>query len=205
MARTLVADQSGRLARERILQAALELFSERSYGGTSLAAIAKRVGLSQPGLLHHFSDKRSLLIAVLEERDRQDGQADEHGLYDGLTIAQTLEQMVRSTERNLGNRDAIRLAHVCGLASGEGAEAASEWSRRRLARMRAQILERGTAAQETGEIADTVDVENLASVIIAAFLGLEHQWLLDENFDMVGGMRAFTRMLAGELGVPGPA
>ncbi|MBU3062532.1 TetR/AcrR family transcriptional regulator [Nocardia sp. NEAU-G5] len=204
MARTLVADHTGRLTRQRILQAALELFAERGYAGTSIALIAKRVGLSQPGVLHHFSDKRSLLIAVLEERDRVDADGRTGNRYEGLTIRQALDFMVDTVEHNLDKRDAIRLSHVSGLTAGADAEAAAEWSRARLARMRSDIIELGVRAREDGSISEDADIDGLASLVIATFLGLEQQWLLDPEFDMVTGMRTFTRLLATELGL-GPA
>ncbi|WP_067814702.1 TetR/AcrR family transcriptional regulator [Nocardia inohanensis] len=202
MARTLGADQAGHLARERILRAALELFAERGYAGTSIAAVAKRAGLSAPGVLHHFGDKRALLIAVLESGEQHDRDRDEPEGYGDRTVAEALEYMVRTAERNLSNREVIRLEHVCALTPGDSAEVASEWARTRLARMRTDIVLLGVRAKERGELSADVDIEHLASLVTAAFVGLEHQWLADENFDMVGGMRAFARMLAVDLGLP---
>lgn len=56
--------------RERIIGAATEVFSEQGYTASSVAEIAKRVGLTAPGVLHHFSGgKAELLREVLETRD----------------------------------------------------------------------------------------------------------------------------------------
>ena len=65
--------------RERILAAALELFSERSFEGATTRLIAERAGVQQPLLSYHFGTKEELwraavgqlferLAAVLEER-----------------------------------------------------------------------------------------------------------------------------------------
>jgi len=57
--------------RERIVRAAMALFYERGYQGTSLAAIAKELGISAPALYWHFSSKRDICFAaVYEELDR---------------------------------------------------------------------------------------------------------------------------------------
>jgi AcrR family transcriptional regulator len=57
--------------RERIVRAAMALFYERGYRGTSLAAIAKELGISAPALYWHFSSKRDICFtAVYEELDR---------------------------------------------------------------------------------------------------------------------------------------
>ena len=57
--------------RAEILDAAVKVFSEAGFHGGSLREIAERVGLSQPGLLHHFANKEHLLEAVLTYRDDQ--------------------------------------------------------------------------------------------------------------------------------------
>lgn len=55
-----------RKTRDRSLQAAQALFAERGYRGASLRDIARRIGIKAPSLLHHFSSKEQLYIAVLD-------------------------------------------------------------------------------------------------------------------------------------------
>src|SRR5690625_5878911 len=62
---------TGAAARERILGAATEAFSEHGYRGASLAAIGRSINMTQQGVLYHFPTKVSLLLAVLAERDRR--------------------------------------------------------------------------------------------------------------------------------------
>ncbi len=57
--------------RDVILDAALEVFAQSGYRRGSIREIAERVGMSEPGLLHHFPNKGALLAAVLERRDLQ--------------------------------------------------------------------------------------------------------------------------------------
>ncbi|HEX6678801.1 MAG TPA: helix-turn-helix domain-containing protein [Actinomycetes bacterium] len=64
----------GKRSKDAIVQAAIRLLARRGYRGTSLAAVAAEVEMSQPGLLHHFPSKEHLLLAVLAERDREDHQ-----------------------------------------------------------------------------------------------------------------------------------
>ena len=63
------------VTRERILGAALELFSERSFEGASTRLIAERAGVQQPLLAYHFGSKEELWRAAV-------GQ-----LFDELTSA----------------------------------------------------------------------------------------------------------------------
>jgi AcrR family transcriptional regulator len=57
---------TGSTRREAILDAASALFAERGYHGASLRDISRRVGISHPGMLHHFSSKEVLLGAVID-------------------------------------------------------------------------------------------------------------------------------------------
>ena len=76
--------------REMILDAASALFAERGYDGASLRDISRRVGISHPGMLHHFSSKDVLLGAVI---DRMEAHA--QGLLDSSdSIASSPEMLI---------------------------------------------------------------------------------------------------------------
>lgn len=53
--------------RRALLDAALRVFSEGSYAGATTAEIAREAGVSEPILYRHFSSKRELYFACLEE------------------------------------------------------------------------------------------------------------------------------------------
>ena len=53
--------------RQAIVDAALRVFSEGSYRGTTTAEIAREAGVSEPILYRHFASKRDLYLTCLEE------------------------------------------------------------------------------------------------------------------------------------------
>lgn len=53
--------------RQRIIQAARLVFSERGYAGATFQAIAVRANLTRPAINHYFSTKRALYREVLEQ------------------------------------------------------------------------------------------------------------------------------------------
>lgn len=59
-------DSLGRTRREQILDAALRLFGQRGYEGTSMSEIAQTLGMSKAGLYHHFRTKDDILHALLD-------------------------------------------------------------------------------------------------------------------------------------------
>jgi AcrR family transcriptional regulator len=52
--------------RERLLDEALTLFSQRGYAATGIRDILQAAGVTQPTLYHHFADKASLLQTLIE-------------------------------------------------------------------------------------------------------------------------------------------
>jgi AcrR family transcriptional regulator len=57
--------------RRAIVEAALRVFSTGSYAGATTAGIAREAGVSEPILYRHFSSKRDLYIACLDEAWRR--------------------------------------------------------------------------------------------------------------------------------------
>ena len=57
-------------ARERLIVAAVDLFTEQGYEATTVAQIAERAGVTKSTFFRHFSDKRELLVAGQETLSR---------------------------------------------------------------------------------------------------------------------------------------
>ncbi len=53
-------------ATERLVVAAVDLFTEQGYDATTVAQIAERAGVTKSTFFRHFSDKRELLVAGQE-------------------------------------------------------------------------------------------------------------------------------------------
>ena len=57
--------------KERILEAALELFAKQGFAATSTNAIAKKAKVSEGLLFKHFGNKQGLLDALLQEGEER--------------------------------------------------------------------------------------------------------------------------------------
>jgi AcrR family transcriptional regulator len=63
--------QKSDVSRERILEAAVELFSTRGYAGSGVDRLAERSGIAKTAIYYHFGNKEGLLAAVLERTATQ--------------------------------------------------------------------------------------------------------------------------------------
>jgi AcrR family transcriptional regulator len=85
-------------AAQRLVVAAVDLFTEQGYDATTVAQIAERAGVTKSTFFRHFSDKRELLVAGQEMLSRL--------LADGITEAPAgaspLEAVAAGLERASG-------------------------------------------------------------------------------------------------------
>src|SRR5881296_1777987 len=65
MAATIVATPERAAAAERILRAALALFRERGYHGSSMRTLARGLRMEAASLYCHFASKQDILFAIL--------------------------------------------------------------------------------------------------------------------------------------------
>jgi len=204
MATTDSAARSGRSSRARIVEVALEHFAAHGYRGTSLARIAKEAGLSQPGILHHFPTKAALLGAVLTERDKRDLAA--VGLSDDemadLDFPQALEVLEKIAARNVTNRSLVQFAHLVSAEATGGDHPAYEWVTVRTAYVRTFVTSAIRRSIEAGQLVDGVDPDRIGTLVVGVLEGLENQWLVDPDIDMVGSFQSFVEMLRASLEVP---
>lgn len=57
-------------ARERLLGAAISLFTARGYAATSVREIVAAAGLAKPALYYHFGSKEGIYLAIVAEIQR---------------------------------------------------------------------------------------------------------------------------------------
>ena len=82
-------------ARERLVVAAVDLFTEQGYDATTVAQIAERAGVTKSTFFRHFPDKRELLVAGQETLARLLAE----GIAEAPANASPLEAVAEGLER----------------------------------------------------------------------------------------------------------
>jgi AcrR family transcriptional regulator len=183
----------GRERRDAILAAANEVFASRGFRGASLATIAKRVGLSEPGLLHHFGSKEELLLELLKLRDQHD---DERIGQARAAHTNAHDMLLELCRQNADRPGIVRLFTILAAESVDEDHPAHAWFLERYRERRRQVAQGLAAEQREGRIDASLDVDALATEILAMFDGLQIQWLLDpEHVDMVAVFEEFLERM----------
>lgn len=165
----------GLAKREEILDAALDEFARRGYDRTSMREIARLTGLSQAGLLHYFSTKEELFLAVLRRRDdRSTGPGE-------FSHVHSVNRLLRAVERNSDEPGLVRLFVSMSAESVDSEGVAHEFFVDRYRWLIAEIAGDIRAQQEAGELSPSIDADDAASILVAVADGLQLQWLLNPD------------------------
>lgn len=179
--------------RREILDAGVEVFSSSGFRNGSIREIAERVGISQAGLLHHFSNKNELLAGVLELRD--DISRERMNLTPGNGIA-TIRGLVDLVEYNASMPGLVELHCVLSAEATSPEHPAHHYFINRYTYVVAVATESFETMRDRGELIDGVDPASAARTLIALMDGLQVQWLLDRSsVNMVDEVRSYVRPL----------
>ena len=188
----------GKQNRQAILAAAVPLLANNGYRGTSLASIAEAVDLTQQGVLHYFPSKEALLLAVLEEKYHEDGHRLSASLeHKGLGLLRALLLLV---EHNTEVPDRVRLFSALVAESLSSSHPAHGYFVQRYRKVRDGIRRGLREGQRSAQIREDIDLDRLVPVIVAVMDGLQVQWLLDPDVDMVPSFALFVGLLETLLG-----
>jgi AcrR family transcriptional regulator len=190
----------GERSRNTILRAAISVFARDGYRGAALATVADAADLTQPGLLHHFPSKERLLTAVLAERDVEDtARLRDAWSRNGHDTVSALHDLVA---HNATQRDLVQLFTVLVGEAVSAEHPAHPYFVERYERVREATSARLAASQAEGVFRADLDPRAVAILLIAVMDGLQIQWLLNDDVDMVSAFELFIAVLSPYLSTP---
>jgi len=179
--------------RREILEAGIEVFSANGFRSGSIRDIAERVGMSQAGLLHHFSNKNELLAGVLELRDTKSRDISNLDSADGV---EHLRGLVKVVEYNAGVPGLVELHCMLSSEATSPDHPAHGYFVNRYRSVVGITTESFESARAAGQLVAGVDPGSAARSLVALMDGLQVQWLLDRNsVDMAEETRRYLRSL----------
>ncbi|MBE3000878.1 TetR/AcrR family transcriptional regulator [Nocardiopsis sp. HNM0947] len=184
----------GERTRQRILDAAAELFSRSGYRAVSLRDIASHAGLTHAGVLHHFPNKEATLLDVLGRRDAIDAPK---VLDPDLSSRERIGNVVSIVERNAGTPGLVSLYVNLSAEATDPAHPAHTYFTRRYELLRDHLTAAFTDLLDDG---DEPSPELAAQQFLALQDGLQIQWLLNPDaVDMRAAVTSYLRGIGIEL------
>lgn len=189
-----------RTRREQILDAAVDLFATTGYRGTSIAAVAERVGITDAGVLYHFNTKEDLLLGVLGHFDHAVQQGIEEVGARGIDLLRLMGEWGSGMEATPGISSLlIRLSAENLTADSPARQFIQERYRHLLDRLTAAFA----TAASAGDLRADLDPLHEASALIAHLDGVRLQWfLMDRSISMADSVRAYVTNALDRLAPP---
>ncbi|GAA2139319.1 TetR/AcrR family transcriptional regulator [Arthrobacter humicola] len=174
--------------REQIVRTATDVFATEGFEGTALKRVAELVGVKEATLFHYFTGKQELLTAVLAERDRRSREA-------GGTGDVGLSSLAVVAERNRREPGLTTLYAVASATANDPGHDSHGYFQDRYAQLVEELRQDIAHRQGAGSVRTDVAPDILARLVIAAFDGLQLQWLYDKDVDMADGLTQLVDVL----------
>lgn len=174
--------------RQKIVDAALNVFATRGYHAGSLQDVADEVGMSQTSLLHHFKRKSDLLLAVLEQRDSS-----------GVSRLGPMpfREMVLLQAR--ANVDIAGLTQLYAVLSGESTtegHPGRDYFAQRFKRLREEYTGELEALRAAGKLRPGVDPAQAAASLIGLWDGVQLQRLYaPDTVDVAASLESYLDLI----------
>lgn len=156
--------------RQKLLDAALQVFSRNGYERATVDEIVREAGFSKGAFYVHFETKEDLFWEMLEERITAQQETFRQVVDHSLSVAENerriLEQALNMSAHPLG--PAVILEFT---AHGMRNDKVREQLARMYERWHTFVVETLTAGQELGVVRKDIDLSLLASTIMALFEG----------------------------------
>jgi len=181
---------------EEILEKASQLFGEYGFQGTTFDLVAKAVGLTEQGVLHYFPSKVHLLQSVLEFHEQEEIEKySKLILLDHNTLPNLIEQLDDVVIQNEKIPGLIQLFTVLVSESIRSDHPSHDYFIDRYRRARDIFVHEFLKVNKT-EIRSDVNLDELASLIMAVMDGLQIQWLLDPGkVNMAEVFKLFSKII----------
>lgn len=186
--------------RERILQAAREVFSELGYDAATFQAIAIRSDLTRPAINHYFESKRVLYREVIEQTNAMVvGVGFERAKAQSTLLARLSAFFSVVMQTDTKDRSVAAFLVTSVLEAQRHPELAHE-THDSLASSREFISWAVREAMGSGELTTDTDVETLVELLVAVMWGMGfYAGYVGSHADLERVIEKFELLLANKL------
>lgn len=168
--------------RQQMIEAAARVFARHGYAAGSLRTIAAEVGVTSAALVRYFGHKEGLLTAVVEYWADQYSAARNAGT--GLEHFRRLPELM---QYHTEHRGFMELFLTLASEASNPEHPARDFIVNRYEKTLGRFCDFLREAREAGDVSVPEErIESEARGLIALMDGIELQWLLNPEVDLVG-------------------
>ncbi|MFD3700087.1 ScbR family autoregulator-binding transcription factor [Streptomyces sp. NPDC058646] len=159
-----VRQERAEITRQAILEGAAVAFDASGFDGTSLSDVVRHAGVTKGALYFHFQSKEGLARTLMDEQFRvAEGPAvEDPGLQSVIDLS---HQMAYGLRTDVRVRAGIRLVIEFGSFTHPDPTPYNTWIDTCLGFL--------TPAQERGDVLPSIDVDDLATLLVGSFTGIQ--------------------------------
>jgi TetR/AcrR family acrAB operon transcriptional repressor len=166
--------------RQALLDAALLVFSRDGFSASRLVDIAAEAGVTRGAIYHHFQNKATLYLALLERAEAEQQAVMQKAIEEGGSIAEITQRIMTTSLRALAQRPTFRAVMALSLFKVADSQELSDLIEKRkqeavtLIESIAAVMAQGIAA---GDFRQDLDPRTAARAFLAYQQGLTRLWL----------------------------
>jgi TetR/AcrR family acrAB operon transcriptional repressor len=187
------------VTRQRVLEAALKVFSQQGYSATTLEAVAEAAGVTRGAIYWHFQGKAELYNTLMETLATRSAALVEQAIGERGTVLEVLRRIfVRHLALVEDDPDLRALAELRLFKTELAPELIPGRNQQTEAGLQtlAQLTEALAEAAAQGEVRADVPPEQLASAFMALQNGAIQLWLLaPKSFSLKRSAEAWAEVL----------
>ncbi|MDO5746821.1 MAG: TetR/AcrR family transcriptional regulator [Actinomycetaceae bacterium] len=190
----------GLARRDKILDVTVEMIAEVGYHGLSMRDVARRVGISHPGVIYHFPNKEALLMAVIdryETKARFDVEAmGKLGPFDVFRSFLDLNDALRTSPT------IVEMECMLSVEASSEIHPAHDHFAARFEGLQKVLTVAFEELDEEGLLISDAEPRDIAYSMLAQWYGLQIQWLYNPTTISVN--KVLTQSLIGVIDMDNP-
>ncbi len=184
--------------RERLVKAAAEVFAAKGYAGTRVADIAERAEVGKGTVYEYFSSKEELLFAVFESVNQHIAARLDTALAEGGSAREQLSRLLEIGVDVVHEQQDLQPVVLDFWAASRGKDFEAHYRESVVASyvfFRKVVSDFIRTGQDRSEFRRDVDVEALATTVVATIDGIGVQHYFDRSVDPGRTIEALGLML----------
>ncbi len=183
----------------QIIQASMEIISERGIQELTIKNLASRIGISEPAIYRHFESKRDILLAILRYFGGSTRELFDSVLAQQVSPLEKLEHVFLHHFRYFSEHPSIA-AVIFSEEIFQNDKGLAHGVLDLMNQTRGYIQEIVQEAKRTGAVDTRASAEHLTTVVMGSLRFIVTRWRLsDHAFDLVAEGKEFWNSLAALL------